>query len=82
MIPRIKPSSFPRADARYAFGRGEKARPLRIVLDAETVGDDEAVECLRGFAHHPLVEILTPGADNNGLKIGDYDAEAGYRPSS
>lgn len=86
MIPRVKPPSFPRSDARYAFGRGDKGRPLRIVIDAATVtdigdvGTDDAVECLHGFAHHPLVEILTTGADKNGLQIGDYDAEADYRP--
>jgi hypothetical protein len=67
MIPLVRPLSGSwRWREAFAFGRGEKRRPLRIVADTTTVPSGEAYECLHGFAHHPIVEVLMLARNGHG----------------
>jgi hypothetical protein len=56
MIPSTRPSRpHRRADA-FAFGSGEAWRPLRLVIDDDTLTPAEAAELL-AFGHHSEVEL-------------------------
>jgi hypothetical protein len=74
VIPRIRHRRFGRADAKLPFASGDRARPLRLVIDSETTPSGEALTCLRRFAHHPDIEVLATGSHaENRLDVGDYD---------
>ena len=76
MIPRSRPRRLARADEKWAFADGELARPLRLVIDSETIPAGDALDCLRGFAHHPDVEVLATSGDfPNRLRLGGFDRE-------
>lgn len=74
MIRRIIPPPY-RRQTRYAFGRGESARPLRIFVDCDTVTDSDELTVLLTFAKHGEVEVI--GTDErfpNVLSVDEYDA--------
>ncbi len=57
MIPPTRPSRpHRRADA-FAFGNGDAWRPLRLVLDDDTLTPAESADLL-AFEHHPEVELM------------------------
>jgi hypothetical protein len=67
-----------RGKGKFAFGRGDKARPLRIYVDGETVPDSPEFEILLRFAHHPEIEVI--GTDDrfpNRLTVEPCDPAAG-----
>jgi len=80
LVPRIPPPPSFRHERNFAFAKGDAGRPLRLVVDTDTVTEGEALECLRQFAHHPAVEILMPTGGPHPLIIGDYDAAQGIIP--
>jgi hypothetical protein len=60
MIPRIELHNVRQIhEERSAFARGPKERKLRIVVDRTTAAEDDTLEMLLGFAHHPLIELLS-----------------------
>src|SRR5215208_1637804 len=62
MIPPTRPSRpHRRADA-FAFGSGERWRPLRLVLDDDTLTAAELAELL-AFGHYPEVELMRTAPD-------------------
>ena len=52
VIPRVVHLRRRRGD-KFAFGRGDTARPLRIYVDGETVPDSPEVEVLMGSRTTP-----------------------------
>lgn len=62
VIPRVTHRPGVERSGKYAFGSGDKARPLRIWVDGETVPDSPELEVLMRFAHHPEIEVI--GTDN------------------
>jgi len=65
---------------KLAFG-AEDLRPLRIIVDGETVPDGPELEVLLGFGHHPHVEVI--GTDDRfpiRVEVGDFDAKMGGCP--
>lgn len=72
MIPRIANHRSQWFDSKAAFAHGDKARPLRIVVDPATVGEGEALTCLQSFSHHPQLEIIVQDGATR-LTVGDYD---------
>jgi hypothetical protein len=80
VIPRIAHSSWRRRE-RFAFGRGKRARSLRIFVDGETVPDSQQLDVLLAFAHHPEVELIgTDDRFSQRLHVGTYDSQNAYTP--
>ncbi len=62
MIPTTRPSrAHRRADA-FAWGRGKAWRPLRLVLDDNTLTAAESAELL-AFGHYPELELMRTAPD-------------------
>lgn len=81
MIPRITEPRSIRRDKRLAFGRGDHARPLRIVIDSATVSPSEALNILLGFAHHKHVEVVSTGSEAPvTMTIGTYEPKHQFAP--
>ncbi len=59
MMPRLKPLYPPHSGDESAFARGAKERPLRLVLDRESIGDSEAANVLAGFGRRQLLEVVS-----------------------
>jgi hypothetical protein len=77
VIPRLVHQQYRRAD-RFAFGRGDKARPLQMFVDGETVPDSPELDLLLRFARHEQVEVV--GTDDrfaNRLTTEPYKGEGG-----
>jgi hypothetical protein len=82
MIPRIELHNVSRInEERSAFTRSVKERSLRIVVDRTTASEDDILEMLLGFAHHPLIELLsTRSEDIPHLEIHPIDHENDQAP--
>jgi hypothetical protein len=80
VIPRINHSRWRRQE-QFAFGRGKKARALRIFVDGTTVPDSPELELLLAFAHHEEVEVIgTDDRFRQRLHVGPYDSQHGFTP--
>ena len=62
MIPPTRPSRPHRRADTFAFGSGEAWRPLRLVLDDDTLTPAESTELL-AFDHYPEVELTRTAPD-------------------
>lgn len=62
MIPPTRPSLPHRRTDTFAFGSGETWRPLRLVLDDDTLAAAESAELL-AFGHYPEVELTRTAPD-------------------
>jgi hypothetical protein len=62
MIPPTRPSRPHRRADTFAFGSGEVWRPLRLVLDDDTLTTAESAELLV-FGHYPEVELIRTASD-------------------
>ncbi len=63
MIPSTRPSRPHRRADTFAFGSGDAWRPLRLVLDDDTLTPAESAELL-AFGHYPEVELVRTAPDN------------------
>jgi hypothetical protein len=52
-----------------AFVRGRDERSLRILVDADTVTGGDALQVLREFAHHDLVEVVSTDQEEGMLLL-------------
>lgn len=78
MIPPTRPSRpHRRADA-FAFGSGDAWRPLRLVLDDDTLTPAETAELL-SFSHYPELELLRT-APNAVPRLEIQEPREGYVP--
>jgi hypothetical protein len=62
MIPLTRPSRPHRRADTFAFGSGEAWRPLRLVLDEDTLTPGESADLL-AFGHYPEVELIRTALD-------------------
>ena|SRR5437899_1592968 len=63
VIRRMVQPRLARHGQKFAFARGDSARPLRIFLDTSTITDADSLQVLLGFAHHEQVEVVSPDGE-------------------
>jgi hypothetical protein len=62
--------------------RGPNRRPIRIVIDRDTVRDDDAASVLLNFGHHDGVEVISTDPSDGGwhMEIGTHEPDVDRIP--